>query len=159
MKLLTVTRMLRVLLILLLLVCLFVFVLILPLLAAEQVVYYPELAHIEKPMLFITRLLLALFMLAVVLIIGMTFLYEKEGAYTQRFLLLLRILSGLGFAGAAGVIGVFFFLSGFGGPGSALGLLMIGGTICILIVTMVLLLIHRIVSQAMVYKDTFDTTV
>lgn len=153
------TRVLRILLILLFLVSLFIFAYVLPLAAAEQRGYYPELAHIEQPMLFVTRLLTILFMAGLGIIIRMTRLFDKSLVYTQPFLRLLRILTGLGFAAAAGVTGVFFFLSQYGGPGPALGLLMIGGTLCILIVSVVFLLIHRIIRDAMEYKEIFDTTV
>ena len=153
------TLILRILLLLLMLLCILTFGILLPVIAEEMALMWPEIAYIKGPMLIMTRTLVFLFMCAIGIIIYMTFDYDRNGAYTPRFLMLLRALALLGFLGSAGVTGVFFYLSRFGGPGPGPGLLMIGGTICILIVSVVLLLIHRIITHALEYKDVFDTTV
>lgn len=132
---------------------------VLPLMAEESVLYYPELAYAKVPVLIACEALLAMLLIGIGKIMHLLIIFDRGNTFSLKFIKGLDILVGMSITASIGVIGLFYFLQTFGGPGPLISLIMIGVLFIIWIVSAVMLLIRSIIKKAMVYKTDYDLTV
>lgn len=132
---------------------------VLPRMANEMSVFYPELEYAKMTVLGISELLLGLLILGIVIIMSLLKKFDQNNTFTFKFTKGLEILVGLCVLASVGLIGLFLFLYWIGGPGPLLSLIMIGLIFIIWIVSAVIMLIRSIVIESMTYKDDYDLTV
>lgn len=132
---------------------------VLPIMAEQQITYYPELDYAKLPILVICELLLALLLIGVGIIMYLLVMFDRGLTFGSRFIRGVEILVGMCILASIGIIIIFQYMRTFGGPGPLLSLIMIGITFVIWIVAAVIMLIRAIVKKTIVYKDDYDMTV
>lgn len=153
------SNILKVLLILFAIGAIFFGVYVLPIMAADYVVYYPELEYAKIPILIVCELLLVMLLIGIGIIMYLLVVFDKGNTFSLKFTKGLEILIGMCIIASIGVILLLYYFRTFGGPGPILSLIMIGVIFLIWIVAAVMMLIRSIVKKAMVYKDDYDLTV
>ncbi len=132
---------------------------VLPIMAEQSVLIYPELEYAKIPILAASELLLIMLLIGIGIIMNLLIVFDKGNTFSLKFTKGLEILIGMCLIASLGVIFLFSYFRTFGGPGPLLSLVMIGVIFLIWIVTAVIMLIRSIVKKAIVYKDDYDLTV
>ncbi len=122
-------------------------IIILPILAEEMVIMYPELDYAKLPILISTELLLVLLLTGVGIIMYLLVMFDHDDTFSLKFVKGLEILVGMCSIASVGIILIIVYMSSFGGPGPLLSLVMIGTIIVIWIVAAVTLLIRAIIKK------------
>ena len=138
---------------------LFIGVYVLPILAGEMVALYPELEYAKLPILMTSEILLVLLLIGIGIIMYLLVVFDRGLTFSAKFIRGVEVLVAMCLVASIGVIGIFQYMTTFGGPGPLLSLLMIGITFIIWIVAAVIMLIRAIVKKAIVFKDDYDLTV
>lgn len=132
---------------------------VLPAMAEEAVIIYPELDYAKIPILIICELLLVMLLIGIGIIMYLLIVFDRGNTFSLKFTKGLEILIGMCIIASLGVILLLKYMGSFGGPGPLLGFIMIGVIFLIWIIAAVIMLIRSIVKKAMVYKDDYDLTV
>ncbi|MBE0451805.1 MAG: DUF2975 domain-containing protein [Clostridia bacterium] len=122
-------------------------IIILPILAEEMVIMYPELDYAKLPILISTELLLVLLLTGVGIIMYLLVMFDHDDTFSFKFVKGLEILVGMCSIASVGIILIIVYMSSFGGPGPFLSIVMIGTIIVIWIVAAVTLLIRAIIKK------------
>jgi hypothetical protein len=132
---------------------------ILPVMAEEMLVAYPELDYAKMPILIICELLLVMLLIGIGIILYLLIIFDQGNTFSQRFTRGMEILIGMCIIASIGLILLLVYMSSFGGPGPLLGIVMTGVVLLTWIVAAVTMLVRTIVKKAMVYKNDYDLTV
>lgn len=132
---------------------------VLPILAEEIRVIYPELTYAKLPILVICELLLALLLAGIGIIMYLLILFDRNLLFSQGFIRGLEVLAGMCILASVGVIGLFLYMDSIGGPGPLLSLIMIGVSTIVLILAAVIILLRVTVKKAIVSKCNLDLTI
>lgn len=131
---------------------------ILPLLASEAAISYPEVAYIKEPVLLISEVLIVFLIIGCFVIYYLLFLFSKHKVFTTAFVKWMQLLAYLCLAVCFALISILIIISVNGGPGP-MGLYLIALIGIILIVATVIVLISEIIKEATSYKEESDLTV
>jgi len=153
------SNILKVLLILFAIGAIFFGICVLPIIAEQNVLYYPELEYAKIPIFIVCELLLVMLLIGIGIIMYLLVVFDRGNTFSLKFTKGLEILIGMCIIASIGVILLLYYFRTFGGPGPLLSLIMIGVIFLIWIVAAVMTLIRSIVKKAMVYKDDYDLTV
>lgn len=132
---------------------------VLPLMAEEMSYIEPELQYAKLPILIVCELLLVLLLIGVGTIMYLLVLFDRDLTFTSRFTKGLERLVVMCVVASIGVIGLFQYMTSFGGPGPLIALIMVAVTFLIWIVATVIMLIRAIVKKSIIYKNDYDLTV
>lgn len=132
---------------------------VLPRMADQNVLYYPELEHAKIPILIFCEILLSMLLIGIGIIMYLLAVFDKGNTFSLKFTRGLEIIIGMCMAASIGVIFLLLFFSSVGGPGPLISLIMLAVILLIWIVGAVTMLIRNIVRKAMVYKNDYDLTV
>lgn len=132
---------------------------ILPVMAEEMLVAYPELDYAKMPILIICELLLVMLLIGIGIILYLLIIFDQGNTFSQRFTRGMEILIGMCIIASIGLILLLVYMGSFGGPGLLLGIVMTGVVLLTWIVAAVTMLVRTIVKKAMVYKNDYDLTV
>ncbi len=134
-------------------------IVVLPSMANEMAMIYPQLLDAKFTILLISELLLLLLIVGIMIIMYLLSIFDKGDTYTFKFTRGLEILFVLCLIATLGVLILFYYLSAYGGPGPLIALVMAGVTFVILIVATVIMLVRAIVIESITYKTDYDLTV
>lgn len=132
---------------------------ILPLMADQQVDYFPELEYAKGSILLGSQALLLLLLFGIGIIMYLIIVFDRGAVFTLKFIRGLEILFVMCIVASLGIIILFKYMTSFGGPGPALALVMLGTIIFIWILGSVIMLIRAIIKNAITYKTDYDLTV
>lgn len=132
---------------------------VLPQLSYQMGLEFPELLNIQLPMLILVEILIILFIVGIIIVVYLLNMYVKDNIYNFKFTNFLAILVGMCIIAAISLIGIFMWLSAYGGPGPGLALMLIAGSLVVLIVSIVIYLIRVIVLEAIELKNEIDLVV
>lgn len=153
------SNILKVLLVLFAFGAIFIGIYVLPIMAEQSVLIYPELEYAKIPILIACELLLVMLLIGIGIIMYLLVVFDRGNTFSMKFTKGLEILIGMCSIASIGVISLLYYFRTFGGPGPLLSLIMIGVIFLIWIVAAVIMLIRSIVKKAIVYKDDYDLTV
>lgn len=153
------SNILKVLLILFAIGAVFFGVYVLPIMAEQSILDYPELEYAKIPILTVCELLLFMLLIGIGIIMYLLVVFERGNTFSHKFTKGLDILIGMCIIASIGVTFLLYYIRTLGGPGPLLSLIMMGTISLILIVAAVIMLIRSIVKKAIVYKDDYDLTV
>lgn len=153
------SHILKVLLGLLIIVSLFFMFFILPMAAQEFANDWKEIAHLQLPILIITQIMMALFIIGLVIIIYLLIKFDKKEVFTIQFTKGLQLIGILCILAVAGLISVGLLLSNEGGPGPGLAMMIIGLSLVLIILGNALSLFAQVINQAITYKQENELTV
>ncbi|NLJ40932.1 MAG: DUF2975 domain-containing protein [Clostridiales bacterium] len=137
----------------------FVGVYVLPVLAGEMAMVYPEIEYARLPVLIMCETLLVLLLAGIGIIMYLLRTFDKGFTFSKKFLKGLEVLVWMCIAASIGIIIIYQYITMLGGPDPATGMAMVGVTFIVWIVAAVIMLIRAIVKQAIAYKDDYDLTV
>ncbi|WP_170128302.1 DUF2975 domain-containing protein [Alkalibaculum bacchi] len=153
------SNILKILLILFALGAIFLGIYVLPVMAEEMVVIYPELRYTKLPILIICELLLGLLLIGIGIVMYLLKTFDRGKTFSLTFTRGLEVLIGMCIIASMGILFLLKYMNTFGGPGPLLSLIMIGVIFLVWIIAAVIMLIRSIVKKAMIYKDDYDLTV
>lgn len=134
-------------------------VFLLPIMAEQNVLYYPELEYAKIPILIGCEILLVMLLIGIGIIMYLLVVFDRGDTFSIKFTRGLEIIIAMSIMASIGVVFLLLFLSSFGGPGPLISLIMLAVILIIWIVGAVIMLVRNIVKKAIVYKNDYDLTV
>lgn len=132
---------------------------LMPLLAEISVMSDPEVIPIIQVILPLAQAGLVLFASGLIIIIYMLRLFDRNEAYSVKFIHAINTLTVLCAPAVGILVFTYIFLAKYGGPGPGLGALLFIATIGIIVLANVLLLIKAIIKDTIKYKEDSDLTI
>ena len=115
---------------------------ILPILANDVMMEYPELEYAKLPILIMCESLLVLLLAGVGIIMYLLRVFDKGLTFSLKFTKGLEILVGMCVLASIGIIIIFRYIKSLGGPDPITGMVMVGVIFIIWIVAAVIMLIR-----------------
>lgn len=147
------------LLVILALFSLFFGIYILPQIANEMAMEFPEMINVKIPMLILVELLILLFVSGILIVIYLLKMYIKDNIYNMTFTNLLGILVIMCFLAAISLVAILVWLSSYGGPGPGLAIMLIAAILVLLIISIVIYLIRVVILEASELKAEIELVV
>ena len=141
------SNILKVLLILFAIGAIFFGISVLPIMAKQNVIYYPELEYVKIPIFIACELLLVILLIGIGIIMYLLVVFDRGNTFSLKIAKGLEILIAMCIIASIGVILLLYYFRTFGGPGPLLSLIMIGVIFLIWIVAAVMILIRSIVKK------------
>ncbi|MGN7477262.1 hypothetical protein ACTHOQ_05345 [Solibacillus silvestris] len=141
------SHILKILLVLFAIGVIFIGVYVLPTMAEEMSILYPELDYAKLRILIACELLSVLLLAGIGIIIYLLALFDSRLVFDRKFIRGTEILACMCIVASIGMIILFQYMRSFGGPGPLLALMMIGIIIVIWIVAAGMLLTRNIVKK------------
>ncbi|PID69935.1 hypothetical protein CSB37_04185 [bacterium DOLZORAL124_38_8] len=131
----------------------------LPVIANQAVETYPELVHAKDNLLIIGKTLCTLLIAGFATIIYLLVLFDKGQVFTTKFLQALKVIMGVSITTICIITVLAIYLVMIDAIKHLVGYILIGGEMSVVIFTAITFVIHKIISDASLYKQENELTI